>query len=105
MKFIDVLVTCPSRASAETIARVVVQERLAACANIGSGINSIYRWNGAIEETDEVPLLLKTRADLFDRLAGRVKEMHDYVVPCIIATTLTAIDPAYAKWLEEETKS
>jgi periplasmic divalent cation tolerance protein len=103
MKFIDVLVTCPSRASAETIARVIVQERLAACANIGTGINSIYRWNGAIEETDEVPLLLKTRADLFTRLAARVKERHDYDVPCIIAMELTAVDPAYAKWLEDET--
>lgn len=103
MKFIDVLVTCPSRASAETIARVIVQERLAACANIGSGIGSIYRWNGAIEETDEFPLMLKTRADLFDRLAARVKEMHDYDVPCIVAMELEAVDPAYAKWLEDET--
>lgn len=103
MQFIDVLVTCPSRASAETIARVVVQERLAACANIGAGINSIYRWKGAIEESDEIPLFLKTRADLFERLAARVKEMHDYDIPCIIATELTAVDPSYAKWLEGET--
>jgi len=103
VKFIDVLVTCPSRASAELIARVLVQERLAACANIGAGISSVYRWKGAIEEADEAPLLLKTRADLFDRLAARVKEMHDYDTPCIIATELVAVDPAYAKWLEEET--
>jgi periplasmic divalent cation tolerance protein len=103
VKFIDVLVTCSSRASAETIARVLVQERLCACANIGVGISSVYRWKGAIEEVDETPLLLKTRASLFDPLATRVKEMHDYETPCIIATELVAVDPAYAKWLEDET--
>jgi len=102
MKFIDVLVTCPDRASAETIARALVEERLAACANIGAGIASIYRWKGAIEQSDEIPLMLKTRSDLFDRLAARVKALHTYEVPCIVAMELTDIEPAYAAWLEQE---
>ncbi len=103
MQFIDVLVTCPDRQTASRIARVCVNERLAACANIGEQIESIYRWKGQIEEAMEFPLLLKTRAELFDRLAARVKAEHPYETPCIIATELTQIDPAYAKWLGEET--
>jgi periplasmic divalent cation tolerance protein len=96
-------VTCPDRQTAARIARVCVDERLAACANIGEAIESIYRWKDQIEEAMEFPLLLKTRAELFDRLATRVKAEHPYGTPCIIATELVAIDPAYAEWLEAET--
>ena len=104
MQFIDVLITCPNRQTASRIARTCVDERLAACANIGDQIESIYRWKGQIEEAMEFPLLLKTRAELFDRLAERVKAEHPYETPCIIATDLAYIEPAYAKWLEEETR-
>ncbi|MDP3738027.1 MAG: divalent-cation tolerance protein CutA [Hyphomonadaceae bacterium] len=103
MNFIDVLITCPDRQTARRIARVCIDERLAACANIGEAIESIYRWKGQVEEAAEFPLLLKTRADLFEKLSTRAKAEHPYEVPCIIATELTMIDPAYAKWLEEET--
>jgi periplasmic divalent cation tolerance protein len=99
MKFIDVYVTCPDRQTAARIARTCVDERLAACANIGEQIESIYRWQGQIEEAMEFPLFLKARADLFDKLAARVKAEHPYDVPCIIATELVAIDAAYAEWL------
>ena|SRR5689334_1572200 len=105
MRFIDVLITCPDRTSAEGIARACVEERLAACANIGAGVNSIYRWKGAVEQSEEVPLLLKTRAELFESLAAHVKALHPYEVPCIVATDLLYLDEAYAKWLEGETKS
>jgi periplasmic divalent cation tolerance protein len=103
MKFIDVYVTCPDRQTASRIARACVDERLAACANIGEAIESIYRWKGQIEEAMEFTLLLKTRAELFDKLAARLKSEHPYETPCIIATELAAIDPAYAQWLEAET--
>jgi periplasmic divalent cation tolerance protein len=105
MQFIDVLITCPDRTTARRIARVCVDERLAACANIGEQIESIYRWKGQIEEAIEFPLILKTRAGLFERLAARVRKEHPYETPCIIATELTQIDPAYARWLEEETSN
>jgi periplasmic divalent cation tolerance protein len=103
MQFIDILITCPDRQTASRIARVCIGERLAACANIGEAIESIYRWKGQIEEAVEFPLLLKTRVGLFEKLCARVKAEHPYEVPCIIATELAQIDPAYAKWLEEET--
>jgi periplasmic divalent cation tolerance protein len=101
--FIDVLVTCPDRACAEAIARACIEGRLAACANIGGEIASIYRWKGAVEQAGEVPLFLKTRGHLFENLAARVKALHPYEVPCIVAAELTQIDPAYAQWLADET--
>ena len=103
MQFIDVLVTCPDRACAEAIARACVRERLAACANIGAAIFSVYAWKGAVEEAEEVPLLLKTRAGLFERLSQRLKTLHPYEVPCIVAMEFAAVEPEYARWLEEET--
>lgn len=105
MRFIDVLVTCPDSSVAETVARACVNERLAACANIGGGISSIYSWKGEIEQADEVPLLLKTRAALFDALRMRIKALHPYEVPCIVATEMVAVDEAYATWMEEATSS
>ena len=103
MSFIDILIICPDRAGAETIARACVEERLAACASIGGGVTSIYRWKGAIEMADEITLTLKTRASLFDKLSQRVRTLHPYEVPCIIAMELEAVEPAYAAWLEAET--
>ncbi len=102
-KFIDVLITCPDRTTAETIGRACVSERLAACANVGSPILSVYRWKGAVEEAEEVPLVLKTRAALFEKLSARVRPLHPYDVPCIVAMDLVQVDPVYAAWLDEET--
>jgi periplasmic divalent cation tolerance protein len=101
--FIDVLITCPDRRTAETIARACVEERLAACANISGPIASVYRWKGAMEEAEEVPLFLKTRRSLFETLSARVKGLHPYEVPCIVAMDLTLVDPVYADWLRAET--
>lgn len=104
MQFIDVLITCPDRDSAEAIARACVGERLAACANIGAGVTSLYTWKGKVEQADEIPLLLKTRAALFDALSARVRALHPYEVPCIIATEMVRVDEAYARWMEEVTE-
>ena len=103
-RFIDVLITCPDRSSAEGIARACVEERLAACGNIGGEIGSIYRWKGVIETATEVPLFLKTRADLFNRLSAHVKALHPYETPCIVAVDFVNLDEAYARWLEEKTR-
>lgn len=103
MTFLDVMVACPDRETAMAIARSVVSERLAACANVGAEISSVYRWKGAVEEATETPVFLKTRADLFGQLSARVREQHPYETPCIIATEIAAIDAEYAVWLESET--
>ena len=101
---VDVWVNCPDRETAERIAEACVAARLAACANLLAPVSSIYRWKGAVERAEEVPLLLKTRAALFDRLAARVKALHHYEVPSIVATALPQAEAAYAAWLVEETR-
>ena len=102
--FVDVWINCPDRQTAERIAGACVEERLAACANILGPISSIYRWKGTTERADEIPLLLKTRADLFGAVAARVKALHPYQVPSILATELPLVEADYARWLGEETR-
>lgn len=101
--FIDVWVNCPDRATAEAIADALVEERLAACANILAPVHSVYRWKGVVERAQEVPLVLKTRASLFAPLARRVKALHPYETPGIVATELPHLDDQYAAWLAAET--
>jgi len=103
-RFLDVWVTCPDRAAADRIAEACVAERLAACANVLAPASSIYRWDGAVERADEVPLVFKTRAALFDRLAARIRTLHPYEVPAIVATALSPVEPACAAWLRQETR-
>lgn len=90
---------------AARIARALVEENLAACANIVGPVRSIYRWRGAIEDAREFMLIVKTRARLFDRMAARVKELHSYEVPEIIALPLTAGWKPYLDWIVESTQT
>jgi periplasmic divalent cation tolerance protein len=81
----------------------VVQERLAACANIMGPVRSIYRWQGKVETAREVAVIFKTRRAQFDRLAARVKELHTYECPCVVALPIVGGLPAYLDWLAAET--
>lgn len=90
---------------AARIGRALVEENLAACANIVGPVRSIYRWRGAIEDAREFLLIIKTQARLFDRLALRVKELHSYQVPEIIALPLTAGWKPYLDWILESTET
>ncbi len=103
MRFVDVWINCPERATAREIAEHCVGRRLAACANILGEIESVYRWKGEIERATEVTLVLKTRAELFDEVCAAVRALHPYELPSIIATELVLVDQAYADWLAEET--
>jgi len=98
-----VFVTVASERQAESIARAVVGERLAACVNVVGPIRSIYRWQDAIEDEREFLLLVKTRASLFRRLERRVRELHPYEVPEIVAARLDAGSAPYLAWLFEST--
>jgi periplasmic divalent cation tolerance protein len=87
-------------AEAERIAATVVEERLAACANILAPCRSIYRWQGRIERAEEVPALFKTaRAE---DLIARIAELHSYDVPAAVAWPITAAHPPYAEWVSLE---
>lgn len=97
------LVTVPSTADGERIGRVLVEERLAACVNVVPGLRSVYRWKGAVETADEALLLIKTTAGAFEALAARVRALHPYTLPEVIALPLAAGLAAYLAWIDEGT--
>jgi periplasmic divalent cation tolerance protein len=90
---------------AKSIARALVERRLAACVNLVPGVVSVYRWNGAIEEAVETTLLIKTRADLVPALTAAIRELHDYDVPEVIALPILIGEgnDAYRAWVAAET--
>lgn len=100
----SVYVTCPDEATARAIARDLLDKRLVACANI-LPIRSMYRWEGAIEEADEVAMFLKTRRALVDEVARAVAALHPYDVPCAVAFELGEGGHApYHAWIDAETR-
>lgn len=100
---VTVYATFVGESDAERIARIVVEERLAACANILGACRSIYRWQGQLENASEVAVLFKTRAEHADRLIARLAELHSYDLPAAVAWPIANAYPAYADWVAEET--
>ncbi len=98
-----VLTNLPDRAAAVKLARELVESRLAACVNVLAGCTSVYRWNGAIEEANEVPLLIKTRAARYDELEAAIRSLHPYEVPEVIAVPLARGLADYLEWVAEQT--
>ena len=96
-------VTAGNRDAAVRIGRAVVEERLAACANVFDGMTSVFLWQGAIEEASEAVLILKTRSELVDRLVERVKALHDYDCPCVVALPVDGGNQAFLDWIAQET--
>ena len=99
-----VYITASSRDEARALARALVEERLAACVNL-LPVESVYRWQGAVEEAAEVLLVVKTRRARLDALAARVRALHSYDVPEIIALPLVAGSPPYLQWIADETEA
>jgi periplasmic divalent cation tolerance protein len=100
-----VLVTVGAESQARSIARRLVDERLAACVNIVGPIRSVYRWRDAVEDESEFLLLIKTRANLLGRVERRVIELHSYEVPEVLALAPSGGSAAYLGWLLEATAS
>ena len=100
---IAILCTAPDATSAERIAEVLVAERLAACVNLVPGLTSIYRWEGKVQREAEVLLLIKAPRARFEAIAARVKALHPYTVPELIALPIDASTPDYLTWLTENT--
>jgi len=98
-----IYVTASSSDEAETIARALVDEKLAACANILGTVTSIYRWKNNVEQAQEVVVILKTRRDLVDAAIGRIGALHSYDIPCAVAYDMTGGLPAYLSWIDSET--
>ena len=98
-----ILTTTGTEEQALSIARALVSERLAACVNIIGPVRSVYRWRDAIEDDREFLLLIKTRATLYMKVERRVRELHTYEVPEVLAMSLDRGSPPYIKWLLEST--
>ena len=101
---IVVLVTCGSEEEATKIANSLVEEGVAACVNIISPVRSIYRWEGKIWDEKEWLLIMKTQKERFEDLEKKVKSLHSYSVPEVIALPIVEGSAPYLKWLEETTK-
>ncbi len=105
MRAVSVYIVAADAAEADRIAEALVAERLAACVNILGAIRSVYRWQGAIERAGEVAMIAKTTENLFDALAARVRTLHSYDTPAIVAWPIVAGDVAYLDWIAAETES
>lgn len=105
MSFIAVMITVSGEEEALRIARSLVELELAACCNLLSGVRSVYRWQGQVEESCEVLLLAKTRRDSFEALQAEVIRLHSYSVPEIIALPIEALSEPYRRWLQDSTAS
>ncbi|UTB33947.1 MAG: divalent-cation tolerance protein CutA [Methanobacterium sp. ERen5] len=98
----SIYVTTSDISESKKIARVLVQERLAACVNIVPAIESIYRWNGEIEEDSESLIFIKTRSDMVETVIKKVEEIHSYDTPCVLELSIEKGSKKYFKWLDKE---
>lgn len=98
-----VLTNLPDAASARALAGVLVEARLAACVNILAPCRSVYRWQGQVEDAEEVPLLIKTTADRYTALEAAIRAQHPYELPEIVAVPIQRGLPDYLAWVEQET--
>lgn len=96
-------VTAGSKEEALSIGRLLVEERLAACANVFPGTTAIYWWDGKVEEGAEAVLVLKTRDDLAEAATARIRAVHSYTCPCVLALPVTGGSREFLDWIVEET--
>jgi periplasmic divalent cation tolerance protein len=104
MEYVLLYCTVPSMELGGKIASALVSEKLVACVNISSEIRSIYTWEGKIEDEKEYLLTMKTRINNFDEIETRIKEIHTYKVPEIIAIPIIKGSKEYLNWIENNTK-
>jgi periplasmic divalent cation tolerance protein len=104
MEFRLLYITTAKVEEARRIGRTLVEQRLAACANIVPGLESIYHWQGTVVEDRETLLIVKTRAELVDAAIAKVKELHSYTCPCVVALPILTGNPDYLEWLGSETQ-
>ena len=97
-----VLTNLPDVTSAQTLAISLVDQHLAACANVMSPCQSVYRWQGKLENSEEIPLLIKTTRDRYAALESAIRVLHPYELPEIIAVPVVAGLPAYLDWVTQE---
>ena len=100
-----VLTYLPDRDSAQRVAQSLIENRAAACVNILAECNSVYRWEGKVENASEVPLLIKTTRSAYARVEELIQSLHPYELPEIIAVSVADGLPVYLQWLTQEVTS
>ena len=103
MSTLIVITNAPSREVALDIARALIERKLAACVNVMAECTSVYRWQGKVETTRETPLLIKTRAAIYDELEAAIRSLHPYELPEILAVPVERGLPDYLEWVNTET--
>jgi periplasmic divalent cation tolerance protein len=101
---LEVHVTFPNAAEADAISRAAVEQRLAACANIGPAVHSFYWWDGKVQSEDEVAVVFKTAEAAVDALVAFVAKQHSYAVPAIIVHRPVRSAASYEDWVNRETR-
>ena len=104
MGFTLILSTASSKEEAQESARALVDRRLVACVNIVGPIDSIYRWKGEVENSQEFLLLMKTEGDRFEEVQEAIKGLHSYEVPEVVQVPIEKGLPAYLEWISESVK-
>lgn len=105
MEYVCIYMTAASRQEAESIAEALLEENLAACANICGGLDSLYWWKGKIERSAETLCIFKTTRARFADAQKRILELHSYETPCIVALPILEGNPDYLRWIEESTRN
>lgn len=100
-----VLTNVPDRSIATTMAKALLDDRLAACVNIGGSVESLYHWRGRIETAEEVPVVVKTRTALYSYVEEAIRKIHPYDTPEVVAIPVAAVDARYLAWLLAETRA
>jgi periplasmic divalent cation tolerance protein len=103
MEAILVISNLPNVESAQKLAALLVEQRLAACVNVLAPCTSVYRWQGKVETANEIPVLIKTTRERYAALESAIRAHHPYELPEIIAVSLSAGLPAYLEWIKTET--
>ena len=103
MRFCTIYITAKDVEEAKVIGKLLLQSRLVACVNISDNINSMYWWKGKIQDDNEAVIIAKTRAELFTKVEEKVKAVHSYDCPCILALPILTGNKEYLNWIKEET--
>lgn len=98
-EFLVIYCTCPDRSVADLIATAVIEKRLAACVNVMPDITSVYRWQGQVRRDAELLLIIKTHYSMYATLEARIRELHPYEVPEIIALPIVQGARSYLDWI------
>lgn len=95
-------VTVSTQDEAKAIATALLNDGLIACANILGAMTSIYRWQGELAQEEEVPLILKSTTELGDRIIEKIKQIHSYDSPCVVALNIENGNPEFLNWIQKE---